>query len=77
MIYWLTDYTVPQIKIVIQPKGFLLQIRLHKRTSKKEKEVFLPALVNPAAVRTSGAAATAPTPATAATPTALTIRFSK
>ena len=33
--------------------------------------------MNPAAVRTSGAAATAPTPATAATPTALTIRFSK
>ena len=31
--------------------------------------VFLPALPNPAAVRTSGAAATAPTPATAATPT--------
>ena len=31
--------------------------------------VFLPALSNPAAVRTSGAAATAPTPATAATPT--------
>ena len=29
--------------------------------------MFLPALVNPAAARTSGAAATAPTPATAAT----------
>ena len=32
--------------------------------------MFLPALVNPAAVRTNGAAATAPFPATAATPTA-------
>ena len=34
--------------------------------------MFLPALVNPTAVRTSGAAATAPTPAAAATPAAPT-----
>ena len=42
--------------------------------------MFLPALVNPTAVRTNGAAATAPTPAPAAitaVPAAFRIRFPK
>ena len=69
---WLIYYTNPKIKTVIQSKDFLLRIGLYKRLSKKENKVFLPALVNPTAVRTSGAAATAPTPAAAATPTAPT-----
>ena len=42
--------------------------------------MFLPALVNPAAVRRNGAAATAPTPATTAAPAvpaAVRMRFPK
>ena len=50
------------------------------KKEKQENKVFLPALVNPVAVRTNGAAATAPTPATTATPTvpaAFRMRFPK
>ena len=65
----------------IQPKGvFLKKYELHKRISEKEKiynKVFLPALPNPAVAKTIGAAATAPTPAGAATPAAFRIRSPK
>ena len=65
----------------IQPKGvFLKKYELHKRISEKEKiynKVFLPALPDPAVARTIGAAATAPTPAGAATPAAFRIRSPK
>ena len=65
----------------IQPKGvFLKKYELHKRISEKEKiynKVFLPALPNPAVARTIGAAATAPTPAGAATPATFRIRSPK
>ena len=40
-------------------------------------KVFLPALVNPTAPRTIGAAITAPVPATTATPAAFRARFPK
>ena len=48
-----------------------------RKREKFQTKVFLPALVNPAAVRTSGAAATAPTPTTTATPAAFKKRFPK
>ena len=50
------------------------------KKEKQENKVFLPALVNPAAVRRNGAAATAPAPATTATPAvpaAIRMRFPK
>ena len=61
-------------------KLFFWKNELHKRISEKEKiynKVFLPALPNPAVARTIGAAATAPTPASVATPAAFRIRSPK